>query len=122
MFAAFSLRAASPVAMTAPVSIVSRAQPAALYAASMNAASASVSMRRADAYGVRATSERETTLRSTTVYALERRMPCRSRVSSEKMRCEVVVPMSIPTVRSERRSDATLPVVSCSSSPRPASA
>src|SRR5438093_870734 len=66
----------------------------------MNAASASVSMRRGDEYGVSVTSERETTRRSVTVYALERRMPCRSSVSSEKMRCDVVVPTSIPTVRS----------------------
>ena len=41
----------------------------------MNIASASVSMRRCDAYGVRITSERWTTFRSTTTYALERRMP-----------------------------------------------
>ena len=75
-----------------------------------------------DAYGVSVICERETTLRSTTVYALERRMPCRSSTSSEKMRCEVVVPMSMPTVRSRRRSDATLPASSCSSRPRPASA
>jgi hypothetical protein len=101
---------------------MSRVQPAAVYALSMNAASASVSIRRSDAYGVSVTSEREITRRSTTVYALERRMPCRSSVSSEKMRCEVVVPMSMPTVRSRRRSDATLPASSCSSSPRPASA
>ncbi len=75
----------------------------------MNAPSASVSMRRADEYGVRETSDRWMTVRSTTVYALESRMPCRSRTSSEKIRWDVVVPMSIPTVRNRRRSVATIP-------------
>ena len=52
----------------------------------MNAQSASVSMRLGDEYGVRITSERCTAVRSTTAYALERRIPCRSRPSSEKIR------------------------------------
>src|SRR6266545_3433795 len=75
----------------------------------MNAPSSAASMRRAERYGVSTTSERWTTRRATTAYALESRMPCRSSSSSEKMRCEVVVPMSMPTVRSRRRSIATWP-------------
>jgi hypothetical protein len=41
----------------------------------MNVASASVSICRGDAYGVSVTSDRETTRRSVTVYALDNRMP-----------------------------------------------
>src|SRR6266542_774934 len=75
----------------------------------MNAPSSAASMRREETYGVSTTSERWMTRRATTAYALESRMPCRSSSSSEKMRCEVVVPMSMPTVRSRRRSIATWP-------------
>ncbi len=75
----------------------------------MNARSAPVSIVRPDAYGVSVTSERRTTFRSTMPYALDRRMPCRSSTISEKIRCDVVVPMSIPTVRSRSRSVATFP-------------
>jgi hypothetical protein len=49
--------------------------PASVYERSMNFASASVSIRCSDEYGVRMTSDRWMTFRSTTTYALERRMP-----------------------------------------------
>ena len=75
MAPAFSWRAASPVVITAPVSTSSGAQPASRYERSMKAPSASVSMRRPDAYGVRDTSERWMTFRSTTPYALGQQDP-----------------------------------------------
>ena len=56
------------------------------------------------AKGVMMTGDAWSTLRSATLKRLERAALCRRSTRVEKTRCEVAEPMSMPTLRSTRRS------------------